>query len=107
MHDGLAAGEACPSPPSRSPTALSAPFAGENAIATLRAHAAESVLVAEDEIEEAFRWLYGRAKLAVEPAAAVGLAPLLTGQIDVGRTAVVVSGGNVAAKTAAAILARV
>ncbi len=107
VHDGLAAGGSVPVTPESIADGLSAPFAGENAIATLRAHAAESLLVTEDAIEEAFRWLYGRAKLAVEPAAAVGLAPLLTGQIDVGRTAVVVSGGNVAAKTAAAILARV
>ena len=83
---------------------LSAPFAGENAVATLQAHGAQSVLVTEDEIEEAFRWLYGRAKLACEPAGAVGLAAVLAGKIDGGVTAVVVSGGNVSADTAAAIL---
>ena len=60
--------------------------------------------VTEDEIEEAFRWLYGRAKLACEPAGAVGMAAVLAGKIDGGVTAVVVSGGNVGADTAAAIL---
>ena len=64
------------------------------------------MLVPEDAIEEAFRWLYTRAKLAVEPAAAVALAPLLTGAVEPGRVGVVVSGGNVAASTAGAILAR-
>jgi threonine dehydratase len=106
VHDGLAAGGSVPVTPISMADGLSAPFAGENALATLRAHGAESMLVSEGAIEEAFRWLYERAKLAVEPAAAVALAPLLTGQVERGRTAVVVSGGNVAAETAAAILAR-
>jgi threonine dehydratase len=106
IHEGLAAGRSVPVTPVSIADGLSAPFAGETALATLRANEVESVLVSEEAIEEAFRWLYGRAKLACEPAAAVGLAPLLTGQVERGRTAVVVSGGNVAAGTAAAILAR-
>ena len=106
IHEGLAAGRSVPVTPASIADGLSAPFAGENALATLRAAGAESILVPEDAIEEAFRWLYSRAKLACEPAAAVGLAPLLTGQIERGKTAVVVSGGNVAPQTAAAILAR-
>jgi threonine dehydratase len=105
VHEGLAAGGPVPVTPVSIADGLSAPFAGDNALATLRAHGAESLLVPEAAVEEAFRWLYGRAKLAVEPAAAVGLAALLTGQVEAGRTAVVVSGGNVAASTAAAILA--
>ena len=66
----------------------------------------ESVLVSEGEIEEAFRFLYLRAKLACEPAAAAALAPLLSGRVVGGTTAVVVSGGNVGPQTASAILAR-
>ncbi len=62
--------------------------------------------MSEDAIEEAFRWLYARAKLACEPAAATALAPLLTGQIGARRVGVVVSGGNVSPETASAILAR-
>ena len=53
------------------------------------------------------RFLYGRAKLACEPAAAVGVAALLAGKVAVEPTdtvAVVVSGGNVAAEIASAIL---
>jgi threonine dehydratase len=106
VHDGLTAGRSVPVTPESIADGLSAPFAGENALATLRAHETETLLVPEAAIEDAFRWLYARAKLACEPAAAVGLAPLLTGQVEIGNTAVVVSGGNVAPGTAAAILAR-
>ena len=37
---------------------LYGPFAGETALAVLQAHGVESVLVTEEEIEEAFRFLY-------------------------------------------------
>ena len=106
VHSGLAASAPVTVEPRSIADGLSAPFAGASALATLRAHAAESVLVSEDEIEEAFRWLYQRAKLACEPAAATALAPLLSGRVERRSVAVVVSGGNVAAETAAAILAR-
>jgi threonine dehydratase len=105
VHSGLAAGQSVPVRPDSVADGLSAPFAGETALAVLRAHGTESVLVPERAIHEAFRWLYSRAKLACEPAAAVALAPLLTGQIEPGNVGVVVSGGNVSAATAAAILA--
>jgi threonine dehydratase len=67
------------------------------------------VLVTEAEIEAGFRFLYSRAKLACEPAAAAGVAALLAGKVPLEGTkavGVVVSGGNVAAETTAAILAR-
>jgi threonine dehydratase len=105
VHDGLAAGRSVPVRPASVADGLSAPFAGEVALATLRANGAESLLVGEDAIEDAFRWLYERAKLAVEPAAATALAPILTGQVEPRRVAVVVSGGNVSAGIASAILA--
>jgi threonine dehydratase len=105
VHEGLAAGRSVPVEPRSIADGLSAPFAGENALATLRAHEVESLLVAEDEIAEAFRWLYTRAKLACEPAAAVALAPLLSGRIEHRRVAVVVSGGNVDPEISSAILA--
>ena len=75
------------------------------ALEVLRANDVESVLVSEAEIETALRFLYARAKLACEPAAAVGLAALLAGKIEPGAVAVVVSGGNIAPETASAILA--
>ena len=52
--------------------------------------------------------MYGRMKLACEPAGAATAAALLAGKVPLepGETvAAVVSGGNMAAQTAAAILA--
>ena len=106
VHDALAAGKPVPVKPVSIADGLSGPFAGEHALATIQAHGVESVLVSEEEIEEAFRFLYERAKLACEPAGAVGVAALLAGKIGDGPTAAVVSGGNVATQTASAILAR-
>jgi len=106
VHDALAAGRPVPVTPVSIADGLSGPFAGEHALAAIQAHGVESVLVSEQEIEEAFRFLYERAKLACEPAGAVGVAALLAGKIGDGPTAAVVSGGNVATQTASAILAR-
>ncbi len=63
------------------------------------------MLVTEDELMAGFRFLYARAKLACEPAGAAAVAAVLAGKAGEGRTVCVVSGGNVAAQTAAAILA--
>ena len=68
----------------------------------------ELVLVSDDELCDAFRWLYARMKLACELGAAASTAALLSGKIAVeaGQNVVaVVSGGNVAPQHAAAILA--
>jgi threonine dehydratase len=108
LHEGLRAGRPVTVRPSSIADGLSAPFAGENCIAVCQARGVESVLVSEAEIEAGFRFLYGRAKLACEPAGAVGVAALLAGKVPLSgttSTAVVVSGGNVAGGTAAAILA--
>jgi threonine dehydratase len=108
LHEGLAAGEPVTVSPESIADGLNAPFAGENAIAICRGRV-ESVLVTEDEIETGFRFLYGRAKLACEPAGAAAAAALLAGKVPLNGAkgvTVVVSGGNVAPETAAAILAR-
>jgi threonine dehydratase len=87
---------------------LAAPFTGEGTLAVAKSRVAEVVLVADSEIEEAFRFLYARAKLACEPAGAASTAALLAGKIalEPGETVVaVVSGGNAAPQTASAILA--
>ena len=57
-------------------------------------------------MEHAFRFLYERAKLACEPAGAVATAAWLARKIDAANPVILVSGGNVAGQTAAAILAR-
>jgi threonine dehydratase len=105
VHEAFAAGRSVPVTPDSIADGLSAPFAGENALEVLRANGVESVLVTEEEIREAFRFLYVRAKLACEPAAAVGVAAVLAGKVEPGPLAVVVSGGNVVPETASAILA--
>jgi threonine dehydratase len=107
LHAALAAGLPVPVEPTSIADGLNAPFAGANALAVCRGRV-ESVLVSEAEIAAGMRFLYMRAKLACEPAGAAGVAALLAGKIDVApheTVAVVVSGGNVAARTASAILA--
>jgi threonine dehydratase len=109
LRRGLAAGAPVTIEPRSIADGLSAPFAGENAIEICRERGVESVLVTEDEIEVGFRFVYGRTKLACEPAGAVAVAALLAGKVPLDGArgvAAVVSGGNVAAETAAAILAR-
>src|SRR5262245_38331287 len=108
LRRGLEAGESVRVEPKSMADGLSAPFAGERPIRICRERGVENVLVSEDEITEGMRFLYGRAKLACEPAAAVGVAALLAGKVAVephDTVAVVVSGGNVAAEIASAILA--
>jgi threonine dehydratase len=81
---------------------------GTNTLAVCHARGVESTLVTEDEIAAGFRFLYGFAKLACEPAGAAAVAALLAGKagVEPGQKVVaVVSGGNVAPKTASAILA--
>ncbi|HEV7134015.1 MAG TPA: threonine/serine dehydratase [Gaiellaceae bacterium] len=108
LHDGLAAGHSVPVTPRSAADALSAPFAGERCVEICTALGVESVLVTEDELYEGFRWLYARTKLACELGAAASAAAVLAGKagIEPGQNVVcVVSGGNVAAQQAAAILA--
>jgi threonine dehydratase len=106
---GLAQNEPVPVSPQSIADGLNAPFAGKLAIEVARVREVQLVLVEEDEIEDAFRFLYQRAKLACEPAGAAAVAAIKSGKIPVeeGKTVVaVVSGGNVSGETAAAILGR-
>jgi threonine dehydratase len=108
LHEGLAAGASVPVPPKSAADALNAPFAGDVAVEICSELGVESVLVSEDDLADAFRWLYARTKLACELGAAASTAALLSEKVRVepGETVVaVVSGGNIAAKQAAAILA--
>ena len=108
MHEALTAGKPVPVTPGSIADGLSAPFAGEHCLEVCREHVEGIVLVSEAELEQAFRFLYERAKLAAEPAGAAAVAALLAHKIrlEEGETVVaVVSGGNVATETAVAILA--
>jgi threonine dehydratase len=103
----LEAGRPVPIDPVSVADGLNAPFAGEICIAVCRELVDEAITVTEAEIGAGFRFLYGRAKLAAEPAGAVSTAALLAGRVPgvEGKTVVaVVSGGNVAPETASAIL---
>jgi threonine dehydratase len=108
LHEALAAGKPVPVQPRSIADGLSAPFAGTHCLEICKERVAEVVLVTEDEIRDGMRFLYTRAKLACEPAAAVPTAALLAGKIPLTQdetVVAVVSGGNVAAETAVAILA--
>ncbi len=108
LHEGLKAGASVPVTPKSGADALNAPFAGERCVRICAELGVESVLVDEDALADAFRWLYARMKLACELGGAASTAALLSGAVRVepGQTVVaVVSGGNVASKQAAAILA--
>jgi threonine dehydratase len=108
LHDSLAAGRPVRAEGGRSVAdGLVCPIVGEHCFASARALVDDAVMVTEEEIRTAFRFLYERAKLAVEPAGAAATAALLAGRIDVGgaaRVAAVVSGGNVAPEIASGIL---
>jgi threonine dehydratase len=106
LHSALAAGERVDVTPTSVADGLNAPYAGRAALQIAQEHVEDVVLVSEEEIEDGFRFLYERAKLACEPAGAAAVAAVLAGKIEGGRTVCIVSGGNVAAATAAAILAR-
>ena len=108
LHDALAAGKPVPVDPRSIADGLGAPFAGEHGFAIARELVEGVVLLTEEEIEQGMRFLYARAKLACEPAGAATTGALLAGKIALrpGETLVaVVSGGNVATRTAVAILA--
>ena len=105
LHSALAAGERVEVTPISIADGLNAPHAGRNALAIAQAHVEEVVLVTEEEIATGFRFLYERAKLACEPAGAAAVAAVLAGKVEGGRVVCIVSGGNVAAETAAGILA--
>lgn len=85
---------------------LAPPFAGDLPLELCRGRV-ENVLVTEDEIADGMRFLYSQAKLACEPAGAAALGAVLAGKVEAGpKVAVIVSGGNVEGRRAAAILER-
>jgi threonine dehydratase len=108
LHESLRAGQPVTVEAKSIADGLNGPYAGANCVAVCTALGVETALVSEDDLKEGFRFLYGRAKLACEVAGAATAAALLGGkvQLEPGDVcAAVVSGGNVAAQTASAILA--
>jgi threonine dehydratase len=104
LSAGLAAGERVTVGTDTIADGLAPPFAGELPLEICRDRI-DSVLVSEEEIAAGMRFLYARAKLACEPAGAAALGAVLAGKVEAGpNVAVIVSGGNVEARKAAAIL---
>jgi threonine dehydratase len=103
FHAAVAAGQPVSLEPSSIADGCNAPRFGRLPFELCRE--LERVLVTEDEIEAAVRFLYARAKLAVEPAGAVAAAALLSGKVEAHNPVVVASGGNVSPEIASGILA--
>jgi threonine dehydratase len=104
----MAAGRSVTVEPLSLADGLNGPYAGPNCLRTCLDLGVESILLTEEELKEGFRFVYGRMKLACEVAGAATAAALLAGKVPLERgntVAAVVSGGNVAPETAAAILA--
>src|SRR5436190_7539638 len=107
LHESLKAGEPVTVEAKSIADGLNGPYAGANCVRVCIELEVESVLVTEEALKQAFRFMYGRMKRACEVAGAATAAALMSGAVEVepGQTvAAVVSGGNVAPETAAAIL---
>ncbi len=77
---------------------LAPPMAGTLALEAAEEWVDEVVLVTDDEIRDAMRFILSRAKLLTEPAGAAGVAGLLSGRITgalEGPVVAILSGGNV------------
>jgi threonine dehydratase len=98
LHDALDAGE----PVDRVAAGIAADALGPLSIGripfeTARTHGASSLLVSDDAIVAARRFLWQRLRVLAEPAASVPLAAVMTGAVPVhpgGTVALVISGGN-------------
>jgi threonine dehydratase len=102
----IAAGSPVPRPAGETiADALAPPSVGAGPLAVLSELLDAAVTVSEEQLAESFRFVYTRAKLAVEPAAAAPVAALLSGVVEpLPGTVLVLSGGNVAAELAASLL---
>src|SRR5208337_3969135 len=70
---------------------------GPNTFPLVRAHVAAIVTTSEESIVRAMRFVWERMKVVIEPSAAVPLAAIMDGKLDIRglRAAIVLSGGNV------------
>ncbi|HEX6701808.1 MAG TPA: threonine/serine dehydratase [Gaiellaceae bacterium] len=108
LHESMKAGEPVTVEPRSIADGMNGPYAGANCIEACLAVGVESVLVSEEDLVDAFRFMYARTKLACEVAGTGPAAAVLSGKVELepgSKVALVVSGGNVAPQTAAGILA--
>ena len=84
-------------PPATLADGLRAPIPGELTFPIMQRLVDEIVLVSEDEIRAALKFLLTRLKILTEPSGAVSAAPVLFKKLPpgLGRVGVVLSGGNV------------
>jgi threonine dehydratase len=70
-------------------------------------HVQDVITVTDGELVDAMRFLWERMKLVVEPTGALAAAGVMSGPVDVRnrRVGIIISGGNVDLKAAAALLA--
>jgi threonine dehydratase len=70
---------------------------GDLTFAVIRRHVRDIVTVSEDSIVDAMRTVWMRMKIIIEPSAAVPVAAMLSGKLEVTgkRVGVILSGGNV------------
>lgn len=95
-----------PNPPPTTCDALQTPATWPINFAVLKAHCRSWVRVSEAEVAAAQRFAFSHLRLVLEPGGAVALAAVLAGKAPVdGRTAIVLSGGNVDPARFAEVLA--
>jgi threonine dehydratase len=84
-------------PPETIADGLRVPQLGELTYAIIRENVEQVVLVTDDEIRAAVKWLLMRMKILVEPSGAATAAAALFGKLPpgLGRVGLVLSGGNV------------
>ncbi len=81
---------------------LGAPFAAPYSFALCKRFVDELIMIDDDMIRDAMRFLFATAKLAVEPAGAAATAALLgplRSRLDGKRVGIIVCGGNIAPAT--------
>jgi threonine dehydratase len=84
-------------PPETIADGLRSPVPGKLTFPVLRQHVEKILLVSEEQIREAMRFLMERMKIVVEPSGAVAVAAVMNGMLPAGirSVGVVISGGNV------------
>jgi threonine dehydratase len=84
-------------PPETIADGLRTPSPGDLNFAILQKNLESVVLVTEDEIREAVKFLLMRMKILVEPSGAVGAAAAMSGKLpkDLRRVGIILSGGNI------------
>ena len=108
VRRSLAAGEILsvgPNPPKTACDALQTTATYPINFAILKERASPGVAVSEEEIRNAQRFAFSRLRLVLEPGGAAALAAALAGKVPLdGRTAIMLTGGNVDPESFAAVI---